>query len=69
MVILVFGLDIIQDLDGIIHTGRIDHHFLETTVKGTVFLNVHPVFIQGGSTNTLEFATGQGRFKDIAGIQ
>ena len=46
----------------------IDQHLLETTLKRGIFFHIFTIFIQGGSTNTVQFTTGLGGLEHIAGI-
>ena len=69
MIILVFTFDVVQDLDGLLHGGLLYDYLLKTAVKGPVLFDMHPVFIQRGGTDALQFAPCQGRFEDIGSIQ
>ena len=69
VVVFVFVFDVIQDLDGLFWGGGIHHHYLETTRQSAILLNVLSVFVQGRSTDALDFSSRQGRLKHIRGIQ
>ena len=69
MVILVFVLDIIEDLDRFFRRGGIHHHHLETTSKCPILFDVLSVFVQGGGSDALDFATCQGRLEHVGRIQ
>src|SRR5690606_6319824 len=47
VVILVFFLDVFQNLNGFFDSGRIHHHHLEPACQGTVFFDILPVLIKG----------------------
>ena len=69
VVLLVFILDVVQNLDGLLHGGGFHNHLLETPLQRTIFLNVLAVFIEGGRTDALDFSTGQSRFEHVARIE
>ena len=46
----------------------INEHLLEPPLQGRVFLNVLAVLIKGGGTNAAQFAAGQHRLEQVAGI-
>ena len=68
VVLLIAVLDVLQNLEGLLTVGGLHHHFLESSLKGTIFLNAVAVLVEGGGTNALDGATGKGRFQDVGGI-
>ena len=65
VVVLVTFLQAAEDGDGRGHVRLINHHGLESTLQGFVFLKVLLVFIQGGSTNGTQFSTSQRWLEDV----
>ena len=47
MELLVFGLDVVQDMDGFLGRGRIHHHLLEAAVQGTVLFDMLAILVEG----------------------
>ena len=68
MVLLVAVLDIIENLQGLLHIGGFYEHLLETALQGSVLLNAVAVLVERGGTNTLDSAACQRRFHDIGSI-
>ena len=57
-----------QNSNGIFYTWLANQYFLEAAFKCSVFFNVLTVFVQGGCTDTVQFAARQSRFQHIARI-
>ena len=68
MVHLVAFLESAQDRDGVFHRGLIHEHLLETALQGRVFFDVLAVLIQGCCPNAAQFAPGEHRLEQVAGI-
>ena len=66
---LVLLPDVLQDVDGVIGRRGIDHHPLEAPVECAVLFDVLAVFVQGGGTNALELAPGEGRLEDVGRVE
>ena len=69
MVGFVLVFDVVEDLDGFIHRGRLHDHFLEATLQSTVLLNVLAVLIQGGGTDALDLATCERGLEHVGSVQ
>ena len=69
MMILVTGLDIIQNLHGFLDRGRLYQYFLETTFQSPVLLNILTVLVQSRRTDTLYLPASQRGFQHIGCIQ
>lgn len=54
---IVMVLEAIEDLDGLLDGGLLDHDRLETTGKRGVLLDVLAVLIRGRRADHLDFAT------------
>ena len=52
---LVFLLDAAQDGNGVFNRGFLYQHLLKTTLKRCVLFDIFPVFVQGGSADTVQF--------------
>ena len=68
MVSLIFVLDIVENLEGLFGGGRLDHHFLETTLQCAIFLDILAVFVKGGGSDALDFTACESRFEQIGRI-
>ena len=68
VVLFVAVLDVMENLDGVLHIGRLHDDFLETAFQGTVLFNGIAVFIEGGGTDALYGTTCQCRLQDVCGI-
>ena len=68
VMVFVFTFDIIQYHKGLLGRGRLYHHLLETTLERAVFLDIHAIFVEGGGTDALDFATGKGRLEHVGRI-
>ena len=68
VVLLVAVLDVLQNLKGLLAVGGLYHHFLEPTLKCTVFLNAVAVLVERGGADALDGATGEGGLQDVGGI-
>src|SRR5579883_319428 len=69
VVLLVLRLDIIQDLDRLLHGRRIDDDLLEATIESAIFFNILTVLIERGSANALDVSTSQGRLEHVRCIE
>src|SRR5690606_35314421 len=69
VVIFVLRLNVVEDLNRLIHAWRINHDFLEPAVERFIFLNVHSVLIESRGTNALQFASCECWFEDVASIE
>ena len=68
MVLLVALTQTPQDLDGV-GDGRLTHHHgLEAALQGRIPLNVLAVLVEGGGSDALQLAAGQGGFENVGGI-
>ena len=65
---LVLFLQATQDSNGIFHTRLTYHDRLETTFQSSILFDVLAVFIQRGGTDSMQFATSQGRLEHVACI-
>ena len=65
---LVAFLQAAQDRDRVFHGRLIHHHLLETTLQRRVLFDVLAVFVKGGGADATQFATGQHRLEQVAGI-
>ena len=52
--------------NGIFYCRLINHDWLETTCKSSVFFNVLTILIQCGCTNTVQLTSGKHRFQHVA---
>ena len=68
VVVLIALFQTTKDRDGAELIGLIDHHGLETTFQGLVFLEIFLIFIEGGGTDRTQFASCQRGFQDVGGI-
>ncbi len=66
---LVIRLQILQNRNGLLNVCRLHDNFLEPSVKGSVLLHDLGELVHGRCADALELASGQGRFKDVGGIQ
>ena len=66
--VLVTLLQTSKDRDGRQFIRLINHHSLETALKGLVFLEVFLILVQRGGTDGTQFTTGEGWLKDIGSI-
>ena len=66
--ILIFIFNIVENLQSLFRTCRLNHHLLETTLQSTVFLYILAVFIERCGTDALYFTTGKSRFQQVRGI-
>ena len=69
MIYFVTILQSTQDRNRVLHSRFFYHNRLETPFQSGIFFNILSVFIQSGSTDTVQFTTGQHRFQHIARIQ
>ena len=57
-----------QDFDGVDHGGLTHHYGLEAPLQRRIALNVFAVFVEGGGTDALQLAAGQGWFENVGRI-
>ena len=57
-----------QNSDGVFYTWLTNQYFLEAAFECRVFFDVLTVFVQGGSTDAVQFAACQSRFQHIARV-
>ena len=69
MEFLVFGTEMIQDVNGFRHAGRLHHNLLEAAVQGAVLFHNLGEFVQRSGPYALEFPTGQSGLEHVGGIQ
>ena len=62
MVILVPTFYIIEDLQSLLGSCRLDHNLLETAFQSTIFFYIFPIFIECCSTDTLNLSPRKSRF-------
>ncbi len=68
VVLLVIGLEALQDLDGVLD-GRLRHvNLLEAAHQRAVFFKVVAVFLVGGRADALQRAGSQSRLQQVGGI-
>ena len=63
--VFVLTFYIVQYLYCFVGGGGFYKHLLESTFQSSVFFDILTIFVDGGGTYTLYFATSQGRFKHI----
>ena len=69
VMLFVFVLDILQDLDRLIDGSRVHHDLLEPAVERAVFFDVLTVFVQRCSADALEFSARESRLEHIRRIE
>jgi hypothetical protein len=57
-----------EDGDGVLDGGLIDDDGLEAAFEGGVLLDVLAVFVEGGGADAVEFAAGEHRLEQVAGV-
>ena len=68
VIVLVIGGDALNDFHRLVNGGFFHHNRLETALQCGVFFDVLAVLGQGGGTNDLNLAAGQGRLQNVGGI-
>ena len=68
VMLLIFALDIVQDLERLGGGAGIDENLLEAPLQGTVLLDGLAVFVKRGGSDALQGAAAEGRLEDIGGI-
>src|SRR5690606_37926738 len=58
----------LEDLNGILGSGRLYEHLLKTSGEGRVLFNVLAVLVERGGTNALNFSTSKCRLEDVRGV-
>ena len=58
----------VQDGDGVIGRGLVEVDGRETSLEGGVFLDVAAVFVQCGRADDVQFASSEGRFEHVGGV-
>ena len=66
--LFVYFLDMMKNIKCLLGIGSADGHFLESAFQSAIFLDAFAVFIVGGGTYALQFATRQSRFEQIGSI-
>ena len=66
--LFILVLDVVKNGAGLVGGCRLDHHFLEATFKGAVFLDVLAIFVKSGCADTLYLATGQCGLQQVGSI-
>ena len=69
VMLFVLVLDVVQDLHGFFDRGRLHHDLLEPTFQRAVLFNVLTVFVEGGGSNALDFATSEGGLEHVGRIE
>ena len=69
VVVLVLLLDVVEDLDGLVHAGGFHEHLLEAALQGPVLLDVLAVLVQGGGADALDLTPRQSGLEHVAGVQ
>ena len=69
VMLFVFVFDVVQNLDGFLHRGGFNHHFLEPSFQSAVFFDVLSVLVQGCGADALDFAPRQGGLEHVGGVQ
>ena len=69
MIIGIVFAQTLEDVDGLFTGCRTHHHFLETALEGTVFLDGLGILCCRGGTHALYFSTRQSGLEDIGRIQ
>ena len=68
VVLLVFLAQTLEDLDSLIDRRRLDDDSLETTLEGSILLDVLAVLVQGRSADALQLAARQSWLEHVAGV-
>ena len=68
VVVFVTILDVAKDLERFFRSGRFYDNLLETAFKCSVLFDILAVFVEGSSSDALDFSTCQGWFQHISGI-
>ena len=69
VVILVFVFDVVQDFNGLFGGGGFEQNLLEAAFQSAVLFDVLAVLVEGGGTDALQFAAGEGGFEHIGGVE
>ena len=68
MVGLVLVAQPADDLDGLVHRGRIHHDRLEPALEGAVLLDVLAKLVQRGRSDALKLAAGESGLQHVGGV-
>ena len=68
MVVLILLLQSTKDRDATCLIGLLDHDHLEASLQSLILLEVLLILVEGGSTDSTQFATSQRRLEDIRSI-
>ena len=68
VVVFVLLAQSVQDLHGLLDRGRLDHDRLESTLEGSVLLDVLAILVERGGTDALQFAARERRLQHVAGV-
>ncbi len=66
--ILVTLSQALENIDGLVHSGRVYDHRLEPPFERSILLDVLAVLIQRRRAHALEFAPGQRRLEHVGGV-
>src|SRR3546814_11431307 len=66
--LLVIGLQALEDLDGIVDRRLVDVDLLEAPDQRTILLEVAAVFLVGGRTHAAQAARLQRRLQQVRGV-
>ena len=68
VMVLVLLAQPLQDLDRLLHRGRLDHHGLEPPLERAVLLDVLAVLVERGRADALQLAPGERRLEHVARV-
>ena len=58
----------VEDIQGLVTVGLPHRHRLKAALQGGVLFDIAAVLVQGGSTNELQLAAGEGRFENVGRV-
>ena len=68
MVLFIVGGQALEDIHRVLDGGLIDGDGLEAALQSGVLFNVLSVLVQGGGTDDLQLAPGEGGLEDVGGV-
>ena len=68
MMLFVFLLDVMQNLQCLFCRSRFYDDLLESTLQSTILFNTLAIFVEGGGSDALDEATCQSWFHDVGSI-
>ena len=68
MMLFVFLLDVMQNLQRLFGSSRFYDDLLESTLQCTILFNTLAIFVEGGGSDALDEATCQSWFHDVGSI-